>query len=167
MWNLGRKGMPLLKGGMPRDNPVSEVTFEPPDDERDRVFSAEEIARLQDAAPGWLQPVILLADQTGMPRGEIVDLRWDQVDGKRGVIRLRSADTKAGEGRVIPLLGPLMSLFATLPRGLGQTIDEGDLQEAMATLQTYLAHHELDTSMGTVADNGSAMRRKNLVNPRR
>jgi hypothetical protein len=30
-------------------------------------------------------------------------------------------------------------------------IDEGDLQDAMATLQTFLSHHALDTSTGTPA----------------
>jgi site-specific recombinase XerD len=46
-------------------------------------------------------------------------------------------------------------------------IDEGDLEDAMTTLQTYLAHHEMDTSMDTSPDDHSATRRKNLVNPGR
>jgi hypothetical protein len=54
MWNLARTGVLLLKGGMPRENPVSEIAFESPHDERDRVFSAEEISRLLDTAPEWL-----------------------------------------------------------------------------------------------------------------
>jgi integrase len=239
MWNVARKGILLLKGGMPRENPVSEVVFEPPHDVRDRIFSAGEVARLLDIAPEWIRPIILLAHQAGMRRGEIVSLRWEQVDVKRGVIRLRSGDTKTAEGRVIPLPPPLKSLLATLPRGLGQTavflnpatgrpytpgrvsmafqrtcrragltnvrfhdlrhtfvtnarrakidylrimaitghktlrvfqrynlIGEGDLQDAMATLQTYLAHHELDTSMDTSASEVLTSRLKDAVNPR-
>jgi integrase len=120
MWNLARKGVLFLKGGVPRENPVSEVVFEPPHDERNRIFSAEEVAKLLDASPVWLEPVILLAYQTGMRRGEIVGLRWEQVDMKRSLIRLRSCDTKTGEGRAIPLLPQVRSMFATLPWGLGQ-----------------------------------------------
>jgi hypothetical protein len=45
-------------------------------------------------------------------------------------------------------------------------IDEVDLQEAMTSLQTYLAHQDMDTSLDTSLDDQSATRRKNLVNPR-
>jgi hypothetical protein len=45
-------------------------------------------------------------------------------------------------------------------------IDEVDLQEAMTSPQTYLAHQDMDTSLDTSPDDQSAMRRKNLVNPR-
>jgi hypothetical protein len=44
-------------------------------------------------------------------------------------------------------------------------IDEGDLQEAMTSLQTYPARQDMDTSMDTSPDDRSATRRKNLVNP--
>jgi hypothetical protein len=45
-------------------------------------------------------------------------------------------------------------------------IDEGDLQDAMTTLQTYLAHYELDTSMDTSTSEVLTSRRKDAVNPR-
>jgi integrase len=45
-------------------------------------------------------------------------------------------------------------------------IDEGDLQEAMTSLRTYLAHQDMATSMDTSPDDQSATRRENLVNPR-
>ena len=45
-------------------------------------------------------------------------------------------------------------------------IDEGDLQEAMTTLQGYLADHEMDTSMDTSASEAITTRRKNVMNPR-
>jgi integrase len=38
-----------------------------------------------------------------MRKVEIRSLRWDQVDLKTGLIRLKSGDTKTGEGRVVPL----------------------------------------------------------------
>jgi hypothetical protein len=45
-------------------------------------------------------------------------------------------------------------------------IDEGDLQDAMTALQTYLAQHEMDTSMDTSALEALTPRRKDAVNPR-
>lgn len=45
-------------------------------------------------------------------------------------------------------------------------IDEGDLQEAMTTLQGYLTDHEMDTSTDTNASEAITSRRKNVMNPR-
>jgi len=38
-----------------------------------------------------------------MRRNAILHLIWDQIDLKGGFIRLRSADAKTGEGRLMPL----------------------------------------------------------------
>jgi integrase len=41
------------------------------------------------------------------------------VDLKRGYVHLGAADTKNGEGRLIPLNRTLLELFSTIPRDLG------------------------------------------------
>lgn len=53
---------------------------------RDRVLSVEEFQRLLEAAPNYLRPILLLAHDTGMRRGEILNLRWSQVDLQHGFI---------------------------------------------------------------------------------
>lgn len=63
----------------------------------------------------------IVAYHIGMRRSEIVAWRRDQMDLKRGVIRLRTGDTKTDGGHTIPLNQALRSLFGELPRGLGQT----------------------------------------------
>jgi integrase len=63
----------------------------------------------------------VVAYHIGMRCGEIVAWRRDQVDLKRGVIRLRTGDTKTDDGHTIPLNQALRSLFGELPRRLGQT----------------------------------------------
>jgi integrase len=70
---------------------------------RDRVLSVEEFQRLLEAAPNYLRPILLLAHDTGMRRGEILHLRWSQVDLQHGFICLEGADTKTDEGRSVPL----------------------------------------------------------------
>jgi integrase len=55
---------------------------------RDRVLSVEEFQRLLEAAPNDLRPILLLAHDTGMRRGEILNLQWSQVDLLHGFIRL-------------------------------------------------------------------------------
>ena len=44
-----------------------------------------------------------MAYHTGMRRGEIMALRWENVDFLSGLVRLNAAETKNGEGRMIPL----------------------------------------------------------------
>jgi integrase len=83
------------------------------------VLSLEEFGRLSQEAEAWFKPMLLVAYYTGMRRGEIRALRWDQVDLKRGVIRLKSGETKTGEGRVIPLSPVLIASYQGVPRYLG------------------------------------------------
>ena len=67
------------------------------------MLSVEEFQRLLEAAPNYLRPILLLAHDTGMRRGEILNLRWSQVDLQHGFICLEGADTKTDEGRSVPL----------------------------------------------------------------
>lgn len=68
-----------------------------------RVDTAEE-ARLLAAADPFLQPLIILALDTGIRRGEMLALRVGDVDGDRGVLRLRGVTTKNAKTREVPIL---------------------------------------------------------------
>jgi integrase len=50
-----------------------------------------------------LLPVVTLALHTGMRRGEIQSLRWQQIDFLNQTLTVGATKTKAGTGRVIPL----------------------------------------------------------------
>jgi len=61
-----------------------------------------------------MKPVLLTAYYTGMRRGEILNLTWDRLDLKNGVIRLKPEDTKTSEGRSIPLHPVLTNMLQTV-----------------------------------------------------
>ena len=84
-------------------NPVIAVERLQEHNVRDRVLSLGDFQGLLDAAPNYLKPILLLAHDTGMRRGEILNLRWSQVDLKQEFIRLEGLDTKTQEGRSVPL----------------------------------------------------------------
>lgn len=84
-------------------NPASAVPLPNPHNERDRVLSDEEWARLYEVAKPHLKAVLLLAYQLGQRFGEIVNLTWDRVDLQRGFIKLRGIDTKTKKPRQVPL----------------------------------------------------------------
>ncbi len=55
-----------------------------------------------------LYAIVVLALSTGMRKGEILSLRWPQIDLERGIIVLN--DTKNGEHRGVPLVGKALEI---------------------------------------------------------
>jgi integrase len=68
---------------------------------RNRCLSAEEEHRLLLALPNNLKPFVTLALHTGMRRGELQSLRWEEIDFPAGALRVRR--DKAGDGRWVAL----------------------------------------------------------------
>lgn len=89
------------------DNPMRRITKPKEPRGRVRFLSDDERVRLLEACKGtschYLYPVVVLALSTGMRHGEILNLRWSDVDLDRARIILQ--DTKNGERRSVPLTG--------------------------------------------------------------
>jgi integrase len=100
--------------GWLEQNPVRLVKFEKVNNARDRVLSAEEFTKLQAQSAPHLQAINLMAYQTAMRSGEILNLTWDRVDLKAGLVRLKAEDTKTDEARLIPLTADLTALLKDL-----------------------------------------------------
>lgn len=81
------------------------------------MLTEGEYQRLLDAAPGWLEPVLIAAYHTGMREGEILGLTWDRVDLRGGWVHLREVDCKNKEARDVPLNGVVVDTLRTLRRG--------------------------------------------------
>ena len=76
-------------------NPVSRVRFCKENNKRLRWLSEEEENALFTALPDWLKPLIVVALNTGMRKGELLKLRWRDVDFATGTMTIR--DPKSGE----------------------------------------------------------------------
>src|SRR6185436_468534 len=59
-----------------------------------------DLARLLPHLPTYLSPLVEVAYLTGWRRGELLNLRWRDVDWQGGELRLH--DSKNGQGRVFP-----------------------------------------------------------------
>ena len=84
----------------------------------------EEIPLLIDACPAHLKPVVIFALQTGMRRGEILNLQWQDVSfdkGERGLITVRK--TKNHETRYIPMTPLVRETLQDLPRNIASGKD--------------------------------------------
>ncbi|MBW1992357.1 MAG: site-specific integrase [Deltaproteobacteria bacterium] len=110
-----------IRDGKAERNPTKGVKLLREHNKRDRVLSPEEYSRLLDHCPPHLAPVVKLAYHTGMRQGEILGLKWGQVELKGGFIRLTPDQTKTAEGRLVPLPPELVEMFRAMPRGLPQT----------------------------------------------
>jgi integrase len=106
------------KGSKAERNPVNGVKMVKENNERDRVLSQEEYARLLAYCPAYLRPIVMLAYQTGMRRGEILKLTWGMVDLKKRGINLTPEVCKTNEGRFVPLKKEMVEVLKSMPHGL-------------------------------------------------
>jgi integrase len=93
-----------IDNGINIQNPCRKVRLLRMDNQRNRYLSEDEETRLMAILVGrqaHLRPVVILALHTGMRRGEILSLRWNQIDFGRGLILVQR--TKTGRDRIIPM----------------------------------------------------------------
>lgn len=100
------------------DNPVRKITKPREPRGRERFLSDVEREKLlvacrQSKSP-VLYAVVVLAISTGMRRGEIMNLKWIDVDLQRGTILLR--ETKNDTSRCVPLIGHAKQLLEDLSK---------------------------------------------------
>ncbi|MGH7274973.1 MAG: tyrosine-type recombinase/integrase, partial [Nitrospiria bacterium] len=101
MYRLGLEEDPPLVARIPKIPMVAENNV------RTGFFDLGDFRELRANAPDHLKPVIAIAYYTGMRAGEILKLKWDQVDLVHGVLRLETGTTKNKEGREVPLIPEL------------------------------------------------------------
>ncbi|MGQ5275843.1 site-specific integrase [Xanthomonas arboricola pv. corylina] len=69
----------------------------------------------------WLAPLVQLATETAMRRGELLSMQWQHVDLKRRVVHLPT--TKNGDARDVPLTTRAVEILKQLPHSIsGQVL---------------------------------------------
>lgn len=87
--------------GKLKDNPVKSVRFYSEPDGRNRFLEKEQMDNLIINCDTRLRPIVILALYTGMRKGEILNLKWHDIDFKRNIITLLK--TKNGKVRYVPM----------------------------------------------------------------
>ena len=86
-----------------------------------RFLTESEVAALLTASDDlkihspYLRPLVETALLTGMRRGELLSLKWEQI--RNGFIYLEAAMVKSGKGRQIPINDRLAEVFKEVRRG--------------------------------------------------
>lgn len=91
-----------------------------------RALTQEEAQALLLHSAKWFKPILLTALTTGMRAGEILGLRWDDIDFSTDTIHVRYqlqggvyVQTKGKEERDVPLLPALRKVLYALPSRFG------------------------------------------------
>ena len=97
-------------------NPVMQISKPKESRGRTRFLSDEEREKLLNACRSsesvFLFVIVILALSTGMRKGEILGMKWENVDLKKKRITL--VETKNGETKVVPLVGKAHELIRDL-----------------------------------------------------
>ncbi len=99
-WAVGREYLdrtPLRRGTETLIRKLRE------DNQRRRRISEDEERRLLDVATPMLRSMIITALDTGMRRGEMLAVRFGDIDWKRQLIVLRGETTKSRKTRAVPI----------------------------------------------------------------
>jgi integrase len=111
-----------------RSSPTEGVQLPRLERREKMALDAEQLAWYLETAKArapWLYPILLFAAATGARRGEILALRWSDVDLARGFARIqrsleqtragvRLKGTKTGSSRIVPLPRSVVSVLEQL-----------------------------------------------------
>jgi integrase len=101
-------------------NVVRDVKESQPERGRNRRLSVEEHTLLlrscSKSSNHWLAPLIIIAIETGMRRGELLSLVWEDVDLDLRVAHLDM--TENGSKRDVPLSSEAITLLRSLPHDI-------------------------------------------------
>jgi len=92
-----------------RDVPHFPMVDEAPP--RKGFFEPHEYEKLLAALPDYLRLPLAVGYLTGMREGEILGLKWDQVEFLTGTIELLAGETKSDEARTVPIIPQLRALL--------------------------------------------------------
>jgi excisionase family DNA binding protein len=96
--------------GHMKENPMKGVRlFSEKDNLKERILTPEEEVRLLETCAPHLREIILVAVNSGMRRGEILGLRWQDVDFDNRILKVERS--KSGKQRFIEMNSAVVGLL--------------------------------------------------------
>ena len=83
------------------NNPAGPVTPPRPEKPEIQAMSKKQVVDLLDSAEGWMYDFLYMSVFTGTRRGELLALRWQDVDFKNQIIQIKQSATKLKGGNLI------------------------------------------------------------------
>jgi integrase len=128
---LGRMMSLAVKWQICPDNPARGIERNH-EERRTRYLTAEEVARLSEVLAGHTNRqsanIVRLLLLTGARKGEVLSMRWEDLDLEAGVWTKPSSHTKQKKEHRVPLSAPARELLAGIERS-GPWVFPGDTAE--------------------------------------
>ena len=70
-------------------NPVKRSESVPLVSKKREIYTREEVKAILEGSSGWLQTMLYIAFGTGMRTGEMMGLKWSDIDLERGIIHVQ------------------------------------------------------------------------------
>jgi integrase len=99
---------------------VPSIDLLPEDNVRQRFITEDEFQKILSLLSADVLPVVVIAYHTAMRLGEILALRWKNIDLKRRLFLFETE--KTGKQRAVALHPKIVKLFQPLPKGFGDTL---------------------------------------------
>ncbi len=87
----------IAKGEITKQNPVKGADIPQAPEGRNRYLTPKELGQVMRACPEWLRPIVGLSVSLGTRRGELLHVRWEDVNLEAREIKLKH--TKNGRAR--------------------------------------------------------------------
>ncbi len=100
-------------------NPIARIRMERERRKKKPVLSLAEEALLLPACSPHLREITIMALDTGMRRGEILNQLWEDVDFSRRLLYVTHSKTPEGESREIPLTERVFTLLSGMKKDSG------------------------------------------------
>jgi integrase len=123
-----------VEWGLLHDNAASGARLPKLPAGRTRYLTPGELRAALESAPNWLRAPMAFAACTGVRRGEMLSLRWMDVDLEHRRLYLR--ETKNGNLRVLPLSEAALSVLNSLPMGGSSDAVFADVDPARLSVYT-------------------------------
>lgn len=95
-------------------NPAKQIKAMREDNRKERFLSLEEKSALLSNASDELRPILVMALNTGMRQGEMLALKWADVNLDQNLIFI--AHSKSGKTRHVPINSQLAEMLKRLPK---------------------------------------------------
>lgn len=106
------------KRGYVHENPCRGITLPRVNNKLTRCLTDEQERRLLAASSDCFRPLVQAALYTGMRLGELLDLRWGDVDFETRIVTV--VHGKGEKMRHIPMVPELVSVLENLPRAISE-----------------------------------------------
>lgn len=109
-----------IRDGNARNNPVKAVRLFQENNARVRWLAQEDETALLAVIPEPYRRFCQVAIYTGLRKGELLDLIWERVDFKTGILTV--GRSKHGDARRVPMSSLVQDVLRRVPRSLGESL---------------------------------------------